>query len=108
MSDKPKRPWFRFHLLTAVLVTWSLAVSLLLNFSAEKLTFLGEKSGIEWHYGWPIRSFGVLTDLNGNRPYYYIRDYGYVAGDILAAFTMSVIVAFISESLIRRRESHKP
>ena len=79
MSDSPKHEWFRFHLLTAVLMM--VAAGILL---AVELCPLG------W----------FMRDAWSHAP----EVIGYVsAGD----FALIVAIALICESLIRRREARK-
>ena len=56
MSDLPKRPWFRFHLLTLLLMTSAAGVWLGLNCHATHVsTPNGEQQVENWNYrGWPM------------------------------------------------------
>jgi hypothetical protein len=56
MNSNPKRPWFRFHLLTAVLIMVTAGGVIGINFTAQRLPpFKGAV------YGWP---YYVVEDLS--------------------------------------------
>ena len=120
MSDKPKRPWFRFHLLTAVLMMFAAGAMIWPNFVPNlqfQYVHYKYKSKFARYYGWPA-SFAwhsyaaVITDdgkiVKGEaRP----MELNWIPGLIIdAAFYAAVLggIAYFSESLIRRREARKP
>jgi len=115
MSDKPKRPWFRFHLLTAVLLMitaglllWRLFRtrwhhgSLSTNHDSPPVA-TGWKSTT---YGWPFKEaigfseeFPSRTQgIHVHLPFVY---------DLAIWLAILFAVAAISEFLLRRRESRK-
>ena len=126
MTSSPKRPWFRFHLLTAVLMMVVTGELLLANAAGrftENLTprstsnFLGG-----WiDRGWPLPFYRIVFLCNGapsskqvsariaegifcddKIPRLVLPLYAVIDGAV--AITLLIIVATISESLIRRRE----
>jgi hypothetical protein len=117
MSEKPKRSWFRFHLLTAVLLMIIAGVFLHLDLSwreFEDEQYSGDifnYSILHWQaIGWPIvfeyRSFWPDNTI---RPLTTIRiatgryfDAYKLAVDILVALGFLTISAFVSEWMIRR------
>ena len=56
MSDGPKRPWFRFHLLTAVLMMFAAGVWIGINCRAAHVSTQQNSIQVEnWDYrGWPM------------------------------------------------------
>ena len=80
MTELEKRPWFRFHLLTAVLTM--LAASILLGIELGPLrSFMCE--------AWDYNRQGVLTIVAGH-------------------LALVALVAVICEKILRYRESRNP
>jgi hypothetical protein len=120
MSDqKPKRPWFRFHLLTLVLMALAAGTFLGANMRER----LGDRKVGEWRcYGWPFdvaEVRGVITFSISGEPDPIIADpfdpvaFGpqyngaNIALNCMMALSVLAAVAFVSEFLIRRREARK-
>jgi hypothetical protein len=135
MSEKPKRPWFRFHLLTAVLMMFITGLYLGLCIHVERnlpMKFDASNFDVEhfarapdvrivqrdgfveawpngpscrWRIGWPY-PFYEYADFPGMVQWQGFRDIFWV--EIPAFVVVLLTVAFVSESLIRRREDRKP
>ena len=111
MSEKIKRPWFRFSLLTAVLMMLAAGGMLWLNASAIEFMY-GQTTelpngGIEFDdcfgkaYGWPwLWIFDV-------EPHCRWRGIALV-GDVVTLALAIGSTAFVCESILRRREGRKP
>ena len=130
MSEKPKRPWFRFHLLTAMLMMLSAGAFLGLNLKRRPdPPFAGTCQGWPLVFEWDFTWVGVQSVSNPNKYSYSWkldskneRDYspghneqpglmvctGYLYADITFAIFVLIGTTFISEYLIRRREGRKP
>ena len=126
MSETPKRPWFRFHLLTLVLMMFAAGVFLWANVrdSAAPAGLNGTWRGFpfpmfsEMHPRIPFgNDSNVLLwrhDLYFNigpiRFEYHDNGwcYGLVVINALIGVVVLAAVACVSESLIRRREGRKP
>src|SRR5579862_1167387 len=129
MSTDDKRPWFRFHLLTAVLMMVAAGGMLMVNLSDRPYwthfaasNRVGPVEGTSTCYGWPAACYVRLDASNvppGIEPYNIgefglkHRDGAYHANDtwapeIIVNVVVTVLVllgtALISEVLIRRRE----
>jgi hypothetical protein len=100
MTSRPKRPWFRFHLLTAVLMLLAAGGMMLLNASRrlERFSFVVKPGHHRHEYGWPATAMETFGD-----PYIW-RASGVVI-DICVSVCVVMALALISESLIRRREA---
>jgi hypothetical protein len=85
MTSSPKRPWFRFHLLTAVLMM--LASALLMPVVIEIVRM--------WRGD--LKCGGVYLD---QQPYYALL--------LMGCALVVLPCGMISEYLIRRREARKP
>ena len=113
MSEKPKRRWFRFQLLTLVLMALASGGMMALN------TLQQPVHGIN-RYGWPCI---VLTHYIGLRGFDWDRA-GNLGADVSdqgnlwnwpglfvdTGGAMAIIIgaALLAESLIRSRENRKP
>ena len=126
MSEKRKRRWFRFHLLTAVLMMVGAGIVLLLEFKAERsVTADGSwRTEIEQR-GFPFVCWSktVAVDLKSNvrlvlqpdrqstcnpdLPDGILDAFKFVL-DGATATALLFAVAFTCESLLRRREGRKP
>ena len=110
MTSGPKRPWFRYHLLTAVLMMIAASGMVWTNMRGYESDFeifipstVTAADPIQvLCYGWPVRccvaQVGVDTIWNARSVFVNVL----VAVGILAA------VALVSKSLFRRREGRKP
>lgn len=134
MSEKPKRPWLRFHLVTAIFMVATAGCLLGANLRARYRLVPGDSdfgiSDILWQhaYGWPIEALLVLEQTGIGGEFRENGDvialtgskipepetgssiwtvwFGYrIALDVLVAVAILLAVAFISEWLIRRREA---
>jgi hypothetical protein len=71
MTYKPKRPWFQFHLLTAVLITITSGAFVAANFSPTKQFHERGHAhnfnplNIVHAYGWPMRAAEKWYDVFG-------------------------------------------
>ena len=126
ISEKPTRPWFRFHLLTTVLMTLAAGGMLWMNVN---VVFDGDY--IVWR-GWPWPYWHHVLKYEGVNEYGYTRSHrslsaipgappgfkrftepGYypalrVLGDAGLGLFVIFAVALVSELLLRRREGRKP
>jgi hypothetical protein len=117
MSEKSKRHWFRFHLLTAVLMMFAAGGILSVALTGRRIvqesirdtsasppwdTFPAPDLG-ERHYGWPMVAYCSYEVAIENR-WYGIG----AAIDATVGLLFIGSVAFVSESLLRRREGRKP
>jgi hypothetical protein len=114
--EKPKRPWFRFHLLTAVLMMLIagsfVAANVLFPYvyeipSSWGVNEVGKRDFEEW-YGSPAYFLCLYKGSRNNIPFSkpHWQVYGLVS-DIAAAVAAIVTVGIIMEGLIRRRETRK-
>ena len=126
MSDKPKRSWFRFHLLTAVLMVVAAGGLMWLNTRVTNTAELAQSHqeylekypdrlrngvpNVDWSeiigsdYGWPATAF-VLSGSNRVQSHWIWLG---VIADCAAITILLAIVALVSESIVRRREGRKP
>ena len=108
MSDKPKRPWFRFHLLTAVLMMLAASGALWWELTAAN-------DGIFRRFGWPLTAYRVATDYGAllislmtsddGRPVFYGKA---IFVDSIIALGGVLAIGILCELLLRRREGRKP
>lgn len=118
MSAKPKKRCFRFHLLTLVLIVLAAGAAMSLSFRERAYyppdwspTAYDADQTIGTQRGWPL-AFHVTDHVEfGDGEIIALPvsrwSYGSLAVDIFALFPVLATVAFISESLIRRREARK-
>ena len=125
MSEKPKRPWFRFHLLTAVLIMLLSGLFLGLNLKRHPNPPFDET-----YQGWPLdyehdwtyvylsskpTGYRKKLDTNyGGKYYLEQKEYpgwwkrpGYLYANIAFALVALIGTAFLSEYLIHRSEARK-
>jgi hypothetical protein len=127
MSEKLKRRWFRFHLLTLVLLT--LVAGVLLYFNWQSIPHNHGDPPLYYERGWPfvmnIGCRGWATDIHWSKQTegvvlikvihnatspdgldgtWYISK---VLANVAACMVAIAVAAFLSESLIRRREARK-
>ena len=130
MTTNPKPPWFRFHLLTAVVMMVAAGGWLLLNLQAttnrQELQISTPEFGIvpcyiDWtHRGFPFVysqhspkiSEDALRRITG-RPPNFLKTLGnspstWIALNAVAGIVVLLAVLAISESFLRRREARKP
>jgi len=97
-AEKPKRPWFRFHLFTLVLM--AVAIGALRWANSIPIGYGGPSGGgPRFWKGWPL-------------PFYDEQDFfGFNAGkvfiDVLCWIPIIIAIPIVSEYIIRRREVHK-
>lgn len=131
MSEKSKRPWFRFHLSTAVLfvlVGGGIVGANVTNrlpqltktdeegFNLEELKVYSlYQHGVEEQYGWPLIARNVIDRYRSGSP---IRpliapltisqwNHSALLLDLLIAAGLLVCVTLTNEFIIRRREARK-
>ena len=100
MTDKPRRPWFQFHLLTAVILT--LAAGALISINALKTYDVLGGSG-SYRCGWPLSWYWTSHSGVNNQLKASIQ-LDVLLVDIGAALLILLAVAVFSEFLLRRRE----
>src|SRR5476649_2664716 len=111
MSDKPKRPWFRFHLLTAVFAMLLTGGLLGLNFvdwpgHQTEWKYPEDDIAIEprpLHRGFPLAYKEFLSA--GTWAHWTLKS---IPINIAACLLLIVFLAALFEWLIRRREGRKP
>jgi hypothetical protein len=115
MTSSPKRPWFRFHLLTAVLMMFAAGGLLWANTLIRPFPIdLGE--GLTKHVagqGWPqcyLQTNKGAEDLGCSIKVEEegIVDYPPLLFDFLCGAIILMVIALTSESLLRGREGRKP
>jgi hypothetical protein len=115
MSEKPKRPWFRFHLLTAVALVLIAGAFIGANLT-NRLTFWQElrfylHGGTEHRYGWPMVAYeaGAIrcSDPDRGEREYTNWNQMAIAVDCISGIGLLLAAATASEWLIRRREARK-
>ena len=106
MSDSPKRPWFRFHLVTAVLMMVAAGGLLCANITSGQFAYPRYNFPVaEYVRGWPVIAWNLVP-----------RNYGYVAIfdwpslliDVCIWLVCLSSIAVVSGFLIRRRKGRKP
>jgi hypothetical protein len=125
MSEKPKRPWFRFHLLTAVLMICVVAALIGLNlrkftsYTGSGITtgeygITGRTSEDGKSYGLPYNfvTVGCERHLTPDEQPLETKavfkfDFEHLCLDVLIWGVITFAVAFLSESILRRREARK-
>ena len=105
MSDAPKkRPWFQYHLSTAVVVMFVASGLLWANLSEAPGGNLSDW-GVTVHvYGWPAKVYWVTADNTGAGFFWKERGYGGLAIDAGIALAILLTVAVLCEWAVRRRE----
>ena len=105
MTSSPKRPWFRFHLLTAVFMALAAGGVVWLN---ATLRWSPLQVDVFKYYGFPL---AICTKYYTALHSEYESDWIFSPLAILidAALALSIIglVALISESLLRRRKGRE-
>ena len=84
MDNKPKkRPWFQFHLSTAIILMFAAAGLLWLNMRPDvQATPFGSNELVAW--GWPFTALQHLDHGNGQSVRQFIAPFG-IAFDLLVA-----------------------
>jgi hypothetical protein len=106
MADAPrKRPWFQFHLSTAIVLMFVASGLLWANLSESPAGNLSDW-GVTVHiYGWPAKVYWVTSDKTGDGFFWKERGgYSGLAMDAGAALAVLLAVAVFCEWRIRRRE----
>jgi hypothetical protein len=102
MSDKPKPPWFRFHISTAILM---MLVAGTVTFANSRMGWLDQ---LGWR--WPCRGWPIVFWI-GNLEFSVRPDQGWSCSGLLADIAVGVLIvfgsAFASEYLLRCREGRK-
>ena len=123
MSDTPKRPWFRFHLLTAVLMALAAGLLLWQDVAWHFSEYAHAKSdssiiGEDFERGWPRRyefkyasypgkSRYPLPPLEDEQPSFAF-DRETLILDVLIGVAVLAAIGVEVEFIIRRREAKKP
>jgi hypothetical protein len=124
MNNKPKRPWFRFHLLTAVLMMFAAGGVIGVN-TCERVfreyQTMPDSANSEsrllrtqlWGMGWPFCYFQTRATVVRHKgdwdlgPNHEPIEKMPLAGDIIIGVGIVIALAFVSEFLLRRREGRK-
>jgi hypothetical protein len=101
MSEKPKRKFWQFSLTTALLLALLISWLLFMNLYSEP----SKQEIHQQHYGWPFAAV-QRNVVNGRTVRWYVEDAN-LYGDLAIALQIFLVVALISEWLIRRREARK-
>ena len=135
MTSSPKRPWFRFHLLTAVLMMLVVGAFLGVNLLVRDSVF--DRSSLFTHeyyveferqfarrrsqvlrteapagsvtersFGWPFVAGGIIESRSQPPVVEYCTP-GLIVDAAIAVCALLATI-FLSESLLRRREARKP
>src|SRR5947209_215947 len=118
MTSTPKSRWFRFHLLTAVLMMVAVGIIIRNNMVG---TAGSEEYGLltSIEYGWPMPfltaywktetglEISSLGGLSVEKVSYGWSIKGLLT-DVWVAATAMIAVALVSEFILRRREGRKP
>ena len=116
MSDKPKREFWQFHLSTAVLTTFVIAILLWASIVRPR-AFVQSEVRV---YGWPAYALVLdktLVERGGKRGGFEPGWYECYGGafclvalivDTIVNFGIVGVWIFVTVSLICRREAHKP
>jgi len=117
MSDKRARRWFQFHLSTAVLMMLVVGAMSWLEMHEHrfKLQVIGDNEGPYPEYivmrGWPVMmgretidKNGIVTELPWSTEATVL---GYFTLDLLCFLSILAATGFVSEYIIRRRETKK-
>ncbi len=101
MSSSPMRPWFRFHLLTAVLMMFVATFFIFQNLHyvyADPVFIVG----------WPLKFYWATRDNDADARLGAASEVLVALLDVGIAVSAMGFMAFISESVLRRREARKP
>ena len=122
MSENPKHPWFRFHLLTAVLgmlaagmLLWQDAAWHFSEYAYAKSD--GSIIGEDFERGWPRRYEFKYASYPGKSRYplpppedeqpSFAFDRNALLWDIVVGVAVLVAIGIIVESIIRRRQGRR-
>jgi len=113
MSDKSKRPWFRFHLLTAMLMMFAAGGFVWANTLPQRYDLIYNSKTDSYYidtleepdyyvrcYGWPLSFFAVIEFEKHFLPKPFALDLLALGGGIAG-------VAFVCELILRRREARQ-
>ena len=107
MTDAPrKRPWFQYHLSTAIVLVFAAALVVFLNVTPRQIPWMQE--GIPC-YGWPFGAYYPQEVwFSENIHKFWLVGHGIVwwatVADFAAAVAVLSAMAFACEWLIRRQE----
>jgi hypothetical protein len=103
MSDIPKRPWFRFHLLTAVLmmvVAGGVSLANMREYERASYFYRHRALMIGWPLGFREHPTWDSVDVTWSKMH--------LAEDMAVALAIIAAVALVSEFIIRCREVRTP
>ena len=115
MTSSAKRPWYRCHLLTAVLMMLAAGGMLWANAKRDYEYLFNGRWRLEW--GFPLRVHDDIEQPLGTVFNEYVKtvpyfcphtDWGVVAMNADIAIVIVVALGVLVERLIRRREGRKP
>ena len=107
MPEQPKkRPWFQYHLSTAIVVMFVASGLLWLNVRNQNWIHLPDDDLPS--YGWPFIYFNRYWMFEGSKSLFYNEWYcWHLIGNILIALAIVIVVAFVCEWHIRRAAKKK-
>ena len=110
MDEKPKkRPWFQFHLSTAVVLMFVASGLLWLNLRDPVLTSKNAYGGFfMWDRGWPLAYGRVRSDDYFVTEYLDALFFPGLFADSIVGLGVLLAVAVACEWPIRRREAKAP
>jgi hypothetical protein len=104
MSEKTKRPWFRFHLLTAVLIMLAASGMLWANCDKLEINVPNDKTdyGAE-AYGWPcwvfLKRSGTLAGINMDGQWWFASG---ILTNVAVGLAILAALTLASEFILRR------
>ena len=115
MTSSRKRPWFRFHLLTAVVMMFAAGAMVWANIVPSRHEdgngYLTHPYLYDLDYGWPGMVVRHLSPINPKWVDFQdsktIIQWPKVCGNVIICLMLLLLSAIGSEFLIRRRESRK-
>ena len=108
MTSNPKRQWFRFHLLTAVLMLFAAGGFVWPNVQEHRIIPEWADNEPARIFGWPVTAVTFYSAF-AMRTSDDVPEISYrgLLVDAVSALGLLFTVALISEYLIRRRETRK-
>ena len=108
-AEKPKRKFWQFHLLTLVLIVLASGGMIAASLHARSMGIL------QVSYGWPLEAAGRKLGYEYAGPPPGVEDHGLdlkwkitgALADFIIAVVLIMVVAVVSELLLRRREARK-
>ena len=107
MTSSPKRPWFRFHLLTALATMLAVGAFATLNCMTSQIEVRTTHMYCTWtNYGWPFKccTYVEKSDVSHTSSSHWI----WLASNLLCSFLLVILIGLAVEALLRRREARKP